>query len=127
MKVCVIGGGYVGLITALGLADMGHHSACVENAPDRLASLRRGEAHFFEPGLPELMQRVRATGRFTVHDGLDAALADADLVMIAVGTPSTDKGIDLGDVRRAAREIGARLPGLRRYVVVAVKSTVVPG
>ncbi len=127
MKVCVIGAGYVGLVTALGLADIGRHCVCVEQNPHRLDCLRRGEAPFFEPGLDALMARVRASGRFETTADLDAALADAEVALLAVGTPSTDAGIDLTDIRRAAAAIGARLPRLGRYLVIAVKSTVVPG
>src|SRR6516165_8555745 len=99
MKVVVIGAGYVGLITALGLARIGRHSVCVEKDPARLAALRRGEVFFHEPGMPELLADARRTDRFSVTDDLDAALVGADVVMIAVGTPSNDTGIDLTDVR----------------------------
>jgi UDPglucose 6-dehydrogenase len=88
MKVAIIGAGYVGLITALGLARIGRHSVCVEKDPARLAALRRGEVFFHEPGIPELLAEVRRTDRFSVTDDLDAALVGADVVMIAVGTPS---------------------------------------
>jgi UDPglucose 6-dehydrogenase len=127
MKVAVIGGGYVGLITALGLARIGRHSVCVEKDAARVEALRRNEVFFHEPGVSELLSEVRDTNRFDVTDDLDVALVDAEVVIIAVGTPSNDAGIDLTDVRRVASDVGARLPHARRYVVVAVKSTVVPG
>src|SRR6516162_3146692 len=98
MKVAVIGAGYVGLITALGLGHLGRQCICVEKNPARLAALRRGEVFFHEPGLPELLAEVARTDRFSVTDNLDAALAGADVVMIAVGTPSNATGIDLTDV-----------------------------
>jgi UDPglucose 6-dehydrogenase/GDP-mannose 6-dehydrogenase len=127
MKVVVIGAGYVGLVTALGLARIGHQIVCVEKNPQRLETLRRGDVFFYEPGIVELLSEVRLTGRFAVTDDLDEALVDAEVVMIAVGTPSKDSGIDVSDVRQAAADVGARLPLVGRYVVVAVKSTVVPG
>src|SRR6516225_3898435 len=128
MKVAVIGAGYVGLITALGLARLGRYSVCVEKDPARLAALRRGEVFFHEPGLAELLAEVRLTRRFEATDDLDAALDGADVVLIAVGTPSNAAGgIDLRDVHNAAAEVGDRLARADRYVVVAVKSTVVPG
>lgn len=127
MKVAVIGGGYVGLITALGLARIGRNSVCVEKDPARLAALRRNEVFFHEPGVSELLLEVQRTGRFAVTDDLDDAFVDADVVMIAVGTPSNELGIDLSDVRRVAADVGTRLARTQRYTVVAVKSTVVPG
>ena len=127
MKVAVIGAGYVGLITALGLARLGRQCVCVEKNPARLSALRRGEVFFHEPGVPELLAEVRRTDRFSVTDDLDAALVGAEVAMIAVGTPSNEAGIDLTDVRAVAAEVGARLARADRYVVVAVKSTVIPG
>jgi UDPglucose 6-dehydrogenase len=128
MKVAVIGAGYVGLITALGLARLGRCSICVEKNPARLAALRRGEVFFHEPGLAELFAEVSLTRRFEATDDLDAALDGVDVVLIAVGTPSNAAGgIDLSDVRNVAAGVGARLARADRYVVVAVKSTVVPG
>jgi UDPglucose 6-dehydrogenase/GDP-mannose 6-dehydrogenase len=102
-------------------------SICVERSRGRLSLLQIGKAHFFEPGLDELFERVQANGQFSATDDLDAALADSDVVIIAVGTPSTDLGIDLTDVCQVATDIGRRLKSLDRYLVVAVKSTVVPG
>jgi UDPglucose 6-dehydrogenase len=127
VKIAVIGGGYVGLITALGLARIGRQTVCVEKNPNKIEALRRGELFFYEPGLSELLSEARNSHRFDVTDDLDLALLDADVAMIAVGTPSTDSGIDLGDVRRVAADVGVRLRHAGRYVVVAVKSTVVPG
>jgi len=127
MKVAIIGAGYVGLITALGLARLGRQCVCVEKNPARLSALRRGEVFFHEPGVPELLAEVRRTDRFSVTDDLDAALVGAEVAMIAVGTPSNEAGIDLTDVRAVAAEVGARLARADRYVVVAVKSTVIPG
>jgi UDPglucose 6-dehydrogenase len=127
MKVAVIGAGYVGLISALGLARLGRHSVCVEKNHARLSALRRGEVLFHEPGISELLAEVQLSNRFEVTDDLDAALAQVDVIMIAVGTPSSDAGIDLADVRAIAAEVGVRLARADHYVVVAVKSTVVPG
>ena len=110
MKVAVIGAGYVGLITALGLARLGRQCVCVEKNPARLSALRRGEVFFHEPGVPELLAEVRRTDRFSVTDDLDAALVGAEVAMIAVGTPSNEAGIDLTDVRAVAAEVGAALP-----------------
>lgn len=127
MKVAVIGGGYVGLVTALGLARIGRHSVCVEKNPARIEALRRGRVFFHEPGIYELLSDAQRTNRFDITDSLDAALVDTEAIIIAVGTPSNDAGIDLTDIRRVAADIGARLARAERYVAVAVKSTVVPG
>jgi UDPglucose 6-dehydrogenase len=127
MKVTVIGGGYVGLVTALGLARIGHQSVCVEKNLARLEALRHGKVLFHEPGTVELLSEVQRAGRFAATGDLDAALSEAEVVMLAVGTPSNEAGIDLTDIRRAAADVGSRLPRDGRYVVVAVKSTVLPG
>lgn len=127
MRVCVVGGGYVGLVTALGLADIGHHCVCVENNPERLGMLRAGRAHFYEPGIEELFGRVLSQQKFEAVDNIRSGMENADIAIIAVGTPSIATGIDVSQVRSVAEEIGRCLKTSDRFVVVAVKSTVVPG
>jgi UDPglucose 6-dehydrogenase len=127
MKVVIIGAGYVGLVTGLGLARIGRRVVCVEKNPARIKALRRGQAFFHEPGISELLTEVQHAKQFEITDDLDAAFVDAEVIIIAVGTPSNELGIDLTDVRQVAAEVGARLHNIGRYVVIAVKSTVLPG
>jgi UDPglucose 6-dehydrogenase/GDP-mannose 6-dehydrogenase len=124
MKVAVIGTGYVGLVSAAGLAAMGHEVTCVDIDPERVAMVERGEAPIHEPGLDDLLtaKRIDAT------TDLAAAVREADLTLICVGTPSRPDGsIDLSFVERAAGQIGEALVGQTRFHAVVVKSTVVPG
>ncbi len=127
MKVAVIGTGYVGLVTGACLAEQGHSVCCVDTEEARVAAVMRAESPILEDGLPELIERGRRAGRLTADVDLAGAVADADVSMICVGTPSTGAGIDLGFVRAAAAQIGAALARSGRYHVVTVKSTVVPG
>lgn len=125
-KLAVLGTGYVGLVTAACLADRGVEVVCVDRDPTRVAAVERGRAPFHEPGLGDLLARTAGkTLRATADLGL--AVAGADLVMVAVGTPSGADGIDLRQVREACRGIAAHLSQAAPYPVVVVKSTVVPG
>ncbi len=85
--ICVVGGGYVGVVTAACLAEMGHTVRLVESDPSRLATLREGRAPVFEPGLAELLRKLTDKGRLVATG--DAALAadGAGIVFIAVATP----------------------------------------
>lgn len=122
MRVAVIGTGYVGLVTGTCLAALGHKVACVDIDPERVATLRRGMAPFYEPGLEALMQRV--TTRLSFTSDIVAAATYAEVILLAVGTPSMGGGTDLSQVTNAIAAInGALLPG----AVVVIKSTVPAG
>lgn len=127
MKIAVIGLGYVGLVSGVGLAARGHEVVGVDVVPEKAAAIGRGEVPFHEPGLPELLAENLAAGRFRVTTDLTEALAGAHVSMIAVGTPSGPEGIDLQYVAAAAEAIGRALPATAPGHVVCVKSTVVPG
>jgi UDPglucose 6-dehydrogenase/GDP-mannose 6-dehydrogenase len=125
MRIAVIGAGYVGLVTGAGLAEKGHEVTCVDVDAAKVAALARGEVPFYEPGLAELWARHRARLRATTD--LHRAVAEADVSVIAVGTPVADGRIDLSAVRAAASAIGTALRHAGGYHLVVVKSTVVPG
>ncbi len=127
MKLCVIGTGYVGLVSGVCLAAKGHQVTCVDLNPDIVAMLKQGKPHFYEPGLQELLTSVINAGKFTVTSSLSDAMQGAEIAMIAVGTPSVDGEIDLKFVRSAAKEIGTFLKAADQHTSVIVKSTVVPG
>ena len=126
MKITIVGTGYVGLVTGVGLADLGYTVTCVDLDKRKIEAIESGRAPFYEPGLDELLVKQRASGRLLVSTSLQDSMSGADVSIIAVGTPSNEMGIDLSLVRRAARDIGAQLPAVGRYHVVVVKSTVVP-
>jgi len=125
LPISVVGAGYVGLVTAVGFAELGHTVCCLEIDPARLGRLRDGQLPFHEPGLDRLLARHHAAGRLSFTDDYAAAIPAADIVFIAVHTPpAVDGRADLRFVVAAARSILAHArPGL----TIAVKSTVPPG
>ncbi|MFC3705301.1 UDP-glucose dehydrogenase family protein [Devosia honganensis] len=126
MKIAVIGSGYVGLVTGVCLADFGHEVVCVDKDAAKIEALRSGVIPIYEPGLDELVKVNAGAGRLSFSTDLPAAVAPADVVFIAVGTPSRrgDGHADLRYVREVAREVAGALEG---FTVVATKSTVPVG
>ncbi|MGO4917085.1 UDP-glucose dehydrogenase family protein [Pseudogemmobacter sp. W21_MBD1_M6] len=123
MKIAMIGTGYVGLVSGVCFSDFGHDVICVDKNPQKIAMLEQGEVPIYEPGLQDLMAKNVAAGRLSFTGDLAAAVAEADAVFIAVGTPTRrgDGHADLTFVYAAAEEIAASLTG---YTVVVTKSTV---
>jgi nucleotide sugar dehydrogenase len=127
VKVCVVGCGYVGLVTALALARAGHRVVGVEGDDVRRKTIAGGTPPFHEPGLPELLAGELEAGRFEVT-GEIARAAEAEVVLLAVQTPPEPSGsIDLSYLRNAAADLVPVLAGRPARRVVAVRSTVVPG
>ncbi|MGR3342682.1 MAG: UDP-glucose dehydrogenase family protein [Paracoccaceae bacterium] len=126
MKIAMIGTGYVGLVSGVCFSDFGHEVTCIDSDPDKIAMLDRGEIPIYEPGLGELLAKNVAAGRLSFGGDLAAAVAAADAVFIAVGTPTRrgDGHADLTYVFSAAKEIANSLSG---YTVVVIKSTVPVG
>jgi len=129
MNVCIVGTGYVGLVTAACLSEMGNHVRCVDKSETVVSTLRAGRIHIFEPGLEELVRRNTAEGRlsFTTNlaDGLSFDGDGAEFAFICVGTPSGEDGVcDLGYVEAVAEEIGRTV---HRPLIVVDKSTVPVG
>lgn len=129
MNVCIVGTGYVGLVTAACLSEMGNHVRCVDKSPKVVATLRAGSIHIFEPGLEALVRRNVAEGRLSFTDSLAEGLsfdgAGAEFAFICVGTPSGEDGVcDLSFVDAVAEEIGRAVAG---PLVVVNKSTVPVG
>ena len=125
MKIAVIGTGYVGLVSGVGFAELGHDVTCVDVDAPRIAALRRGEIPIHERGLPELLARNVRAGRLTFSLSTAEAVAGARAVFIAVGTPSAPDGTaDLRAVLGAAADIGRAIDG---FTVVVTKSTVPVG
>ena len=127
MQIAIVGLGYVGAVTAACLADIGRHVIGVDQDLVKSAAIASGQSPIAEPGLDDLLAKGVAAGRVTVAS-IDAAVRDADAVMIAVGTPSAPSGaLDLTAVRRVAVEIGRAMPRDDRFRTVVVRSTVLPG
>src|ERR1700754_4274500 len=126
MRIAMIGTGYVGLVSGACFADFGHQVTCVDKDGDKIAALRRGEIPIYEPGLDDLVARNFAAGNLAFTTELSEAVGAADVVFIAVGTPSRrgDGHADLSYVHAAAREIAGALSG---FAVVVTKSTVPVG
>lgn len=122
----MIGTGYVGLVSGVCFSDFGHEVVCVDKSEAKIAKLRAGEVPIYEPGLDALMARNVAAGRLSFTTNLKAAVAGAQAVFIAVGTPTRrgDGHADLTYVMAAAEEIAQALTG---YAVVVTKSTVPVG
>ena len=126
MRVAMIGTGYVGLVSGACFADFGHEVVCVDKDKEKIAALTRGEMPIYEPGLNEVVAINARAGRLKFTTELSGAVAEADAVFIAVGTPSRrgDGFADLSFVYDAAREIARALDG---FTVVITKSTVPVG
>jgi UDPglucose 6-dehydrogenase len=123
--LCMVGAGYVGLVTAVCLADAGVDVRLLDIDPARLAMLQGGRAPIHEPLLDDLLAKVLANGRLILHDDAATAMRGAAVIMIAVGTPPLGDGrADLAQVREAVSD-AVRHAGPE--TVIAIKSTVPPG
>jgi UDPglucose 6-dehydrogenase len=124
-NICVIGTGYVGLVTGVCFADLGNHVVCVDIDPQKVEMLRSGKSPIYEPGLEELMERNMRAGRLSFTDDYAVGLRDARFVFITVGTPMNGDGsADLRYVEAAARGIGEAMTG---PIIIIDKSTVPVG
>ncbi|MBW1729867.1 MAG: UDP-glucose/GDP-mannose dehydrogenase family protein [Deltaproteobacteria bacterium] len=125
MNICMVGVGYVGLVSGTCFAEFGNRVICVDKDEEKIKALQAGTIPFFEPGLEELLKRNRTAGRVSFTTSLEEALNESLVVFIAVGTPSRDDGgADLSYVFDVAAEIGKFMKG---YKVVVTKSTVPVG
>jgi UDPglucose 6-dehydrogenase len=126
VRIAMIGGGYVGLVSGACFAEFGVDVALVEADPGRLGALRAGRMPIYEPGLEQLVAENVAAGRLTFGDDLGAAVDGAEAVFIAVGTPARrgDGHADLSFVYAAAEQVARALTG---YAVIVTKSTVPVG
>ena len=125
MHVSVIGAGYVGLVTAACLADVGNDVLCIDIDAAKIERLRRLEITIHEPGLDRLVERNAAAGRLRFSSSYDDAVSHATLIFIAVGTPSGEDGsADLSHVISCAQALGKRI---ERDSLIVVKSTVPVG
>ena len=126
MKVGIIGTGYVGLPTGVGLAELGNQVTCIDREPSKIDALQAGHITLYEDGLEELFHKNVQAGRIKFTTSMKEGVSDADLVIIAVGTPPhpVTKEADMKYIHAAATELAEYLTG---YTVVATKSTVPVG
>lgn len=126
MKVAIIGTGYVGLPTGVGLAELGNQVTCIDREPSKIDALNAGKITLFEEGLEELFHKNVKAGRIKFTTSMKEGIESADLVIIAVGTPPhpITKEADMKYIHAAATELADYLTG---YTVVATKSTVPVG
>ncbi|MBI4349574.1 MAG: nucleotide sugar dehydrogenase [Elusimicrobia bacterium] len=126
-RICIVGSGYVGLVTGACLAEIGHRVVCVDSDKRKLALLKKGKNPIYEPGLDELLRKHRKSGSLTfagsITEGLRFGKAgDAEVVFIAVGTPPRPNGsADLSFVEAVAAEVARNM---RSYTIIVDKSTV---
>src|SRR5690606_37801499 len=123
MKITVIGTGYVGLVSGVCFSEFGFHVTCVDKDGDKIAKLQQHIMPIYEPGLEQLVENNRKAGRLSFSTNLAQAVSQADVVFIAVGTPSndTDGMPDLSAFHAAIKDVARSLSG---YTLVVTKSTV---
>ncbi len=125
MKIAMVGTGYVGLVTGSCFADSGNEVTCIDINEEKIAKLRQGQIPIYEPGLSEMVLRNAESGRLKFTTDLESAVVPADIVYLAVGTPSSDDGsADLSALWTVVRSVA---PHLRKDAVVVIKSTVPVG
>ena len=123
MRVCVIGTGYVGLVTGVCLAHSGHDVICIDNNEDKVKLMQSGQSPIYEPGLSELMKSSMESGNLSFSTDLANGVSHGEILFIAVGTPALPTGeSDTRYVEAVARGIGEHLNG--GYKVIVNKSTV---
>ncbi len=127
MNITMIGTGYVGLVTGTCFAEFGHHVTCVDKLTDKIDQLNAGHIPIYEPGLDALVAKNREEGRLQFTSDISGAVAGADAVFLAVGTPTSRRGdgyADLTYIYEASKELATHLQG---YTVIVDKSTVPVG
>jgi UDPglucose 6-dehydrogenase len=122
MKICIIGTGYVGLVTGACFADLGNSVICVDNDPRKINMLKKGDIPFFEPGLVEVVSRNMNNGRLVFSSSIQAGVKHGEVIFIAVGTPQREDGCaDLSALETVSRSIAKNMDS---YRLIIEKSTV---
>lgn len=125
MNITIIGTGFVGAVSAVVYASLGHQVTGLDIDPNKIDSLKKGKVPFYEPELEELLVSQQREKRLSFTTDYSQAISDADLVIVAVGTPSLPSGaVDLTYVKKSCESLA---PHLKKNAIVAIKSTVPPG
>jgi len=126
MKICMIGTGYVGLVSGTCFADIGHTVYCVDNNKDKIQKLNYGESPIYEPGLDELIKENSNANRLLFTSNLSEAVNKSDIIFICVGTPAKKNSslVDLSYVLKAAKQIAK---SAKNKKIIVTKSTVPVG
>jgi len=125
MNICIIGSGYIGIVSGVVFADLGNNVICVDNDKNKVAQLSNCKPTIYEPGLEEMMQRNFKEGRLKFTSNLKKAIRLSEIVFICVGTPAKDNGeTDLIYIKQVAKDIGKYM---NKYITIIVKSTVPVG
>ena len=128
MDISVFGLGYVGSVCSVCLAEQGHQVVGVDIDSHKLSLLNSGKAPVFEPGLDELLGKVQQAGRLTVTNSADIGIADSELSIICVGTPSSEDGsMDCSYLEHSCQRMGKALAKKDAFHVFAFRSTIFPG
>lgn len=127
MRVCVVGTGYVGLVTGVCLAYKGHEVICVDSDPLIIEKINLKQSPIYENELSELLEKVINSGKFKATTNLNDALKNSSIVIIAVGTPSNNGPIDLSYIDSALSQLGEFIKNNNQYISIIVKSTILPG
>ena len=127
MRIAIIGTGYVGLVSGTCFSEFGNDVICLDKDEAKIEALKKGKIPIFEPGLEELVKNNVQAGRLSFTSDIKKAVSGAEIIFIAVGTPTSRRGdgyADLSYVYAAAKELA---PCLKNYAVVVDKSTVPVG
>ena len=125
MRIAVLGTGYVGLSTGVCLAEIGHNVVCIDVDEKKIKTLKQGISPIYEPGLEEILAKNSSAGRLAFTTSHEAGLSEAEIIIIAVGTPQSDDGrADLSFLEQAAKDLAGHIV---RDSVVVIKSTVPVG
>ncbi len=125
MKICMIGSGYVGLVTGVCLAEFGMEIVCIDKDKAKIEMMRKGHSPFYEPGLDDVMEKNMKEGRLSFSTDIGQGVRASQVIFIAVGTPASNDGSpDLSQIEAVAREIAAYMTD---YKIIVLKSTVPVG
>lgn len=128
MKIVIVGAGYVGLVTGVCFADLGHEIICVDKDKSKIGEMKKGVPPIFEPGLEQLMQKNIQAQRLFFSENIKEAVLQSNIIFIAVDTPSLENGeADIKNIKIVAETIAEIKRGSSQYFIVVNKSTVPVG
>ncbi len=125
MKICIIGTGYVGLVTGVCLAEIGHHVICIDNNQEKIKKLMKGIAPIYEPGIEALIKKNSKKGNLLFSQSIEYGVKHSDVIFICVNTPTQKNGkTDLSYIQAVSKEVAKSMMG---YKVIISKSTMPVG